>query len=183
MTYHSGNQLVDPYVLFKKVHLQPSMHVADLGSGRIGHIVFPAAKVLGDRGVVYAVDILKDALESIRKRAQLEGFVNIHEVWADIERENSVKIPSKTVDVVFIVNVLFHFKDYMPTLKEAIRLMKDKGRIVIVDWSRELTAMGPKLGEHVNFVTLKQQARELGCVVQNDFHVGPYHRCMILYKH
>lgn len=183
MTYHTGNQLVDPHILFGKVHMQPSMHVADLGSGRTGHIVFPAAKVIGDKGVVYAVDILKDALESIRKRAQMEGFHNIHEVWADIEQTGSVKIPSSTIDVVFAVNVLFHFSDYTNTLEESLRLLKEKGRIVIVDWTKGLANMGPTEDQRVNFSILIAEARKMGCAVQNDFAVGPYHRAVILYRH
>lgn len=183
MTYHSGNQLVDPYILFEKVHLQPSMHVADLGSGRTGHIVFPAAKVLGHNGVVYAVDILKDALHAIHKRAQMEGFSNIHEVWADIERAGSVHIPTKTLDVVFLVNVLFHAQEYATPLNEALRLLKDKGRIVVVDWTKQLANLGPQQNNMVQFSKLIDAARNAGCAVQDDFAIGPYHRCVILYRH
>lgn len=182
MTYHTGNQLVDPYIIFGKVHLQPQMHVADFGAGRTGHIVFPAAKVIGERGIVYAVDILKDVLESIRKRAQLEGFVNIHEVWADIERSNSVRIPAKTLDMVFMVNVLFHFPDYVPTLGEAMRLLKEKGRIVVVDWVKQLGSIGPTTSM-TDFKKLIEEARSIGFVVQNDFSLGEYHRCVIFYRH
>jgi len=183
MTHHAGNQLVDPHLIFDKIPLETSMHIADFGSGRTGHIVFPAAQRVGERGVIYAVDILKEALESIRKRAQMEGFVNIHEVWADIEREHSVSVPTHTIDVVFAVNVMFHVKDYKQTLHEALRLLKEKGRFVVVDWMRKLGPIGPDTDAILDFDTLKKQARELGFVVQNDFTVGPCHRCMIFYQH
>lgn len=182
MTYHTGNQLIDPYIIFGKAQLQPSMHIADFGAGRTGHLVFPAAKIIGEHGVVYAVDILKDVLESIKKRAQIEGFLNIHEVWADIGRENAVRIPTRTLDAVFIINVMFHFSDFNTTLKEAARLLKEKGRIVIVDWTKKLGAIGPK-EQMVDFTKLTGDARKLGFVVQEDFALGPYHRCVVFYKH
>lgn len=178
-----GHQLIDPQILFSKVELRPQMHVADFGVGRTGHLVFPAAQVVGEAGVVYAVDILKDVLESVRKRAELEHFVNVHTVWADIERSGSVAIPAKTLDVVFLVNVMFHISDYQTTLKEALRLLKDKGRIVVVDWVRKLTNLGPSDDNMVDFSKLSVLARTCGCAVQDDFDMGPYHKALIFFRH
>ena len=50
--YHSGNQMVDPYILFEKAHIQSGMHVADFGCGQTGHMVFPCAKQLGSKGIM-----------------------------------------------------------------------------------------------------------------------------------
>ena len=66
--------MVDPQLLFEKAQLQPGMHIADLGCGRLGHIVFPALKFVGETGLIYAVDILKDVLEDIK---QGNGFCYI----------------------------------------------------------------------------------------------------------
>lgn len=159
------------------------MHVADFGVGRTGHLVFPAAQMVGERGVVYAVDILKDVLESIRKRAELERFVNIHTVWADIERSGSVAIPAASLDLIFLVNVMFHISDYEAVLKEALRVLKDKGRIVVVDWVKRLANLGPALDKMVDFPRLSVLARTCGCVVQDDFDVGSYHKALILFRH
>ena len=123
MTYHSGNELVDPHVLFDKAHLQPGMHVADFGCGRTGHIVFPAAVRLTERGAVYAVDVLKDVLEGIRKRAKTDNLLNVHPVWADIERPDMVAIPAKSLDTVFFVNVLVHVADQEGVLSRAFRFL------------------------------------------------------------
>ncbi|MEK7084522.1 MAG: DnaB-like helicase C-terminal domain-containing protein, partial [Patescibacteria group bacterium] len=119
MSYHSGNELIDPYFLFEKVHLHPGMHVADFGCGRTGHIIFPAASVLGDNSIIYAVDILKDVLESIVKRAKMDGLLNIHPVWGDMERRGGVAIPARSLDVVFLVNALGHAGDRHAVLEDA----------------------------------------------------------------
>ena len=53
-----NNLLVDPGLLFQKAQLQRGMYVADFGADQSGHIVFPAALLLGEKGLVYAVNIL-----------------------------------------------------------------------------------------------------------------------------
>lgn len=183
MTYHTGNQLIDPYELFKKAHVQPDMHVADFGVGRTGHIVFPAARIVGEKGLVYAVDIQKDVLNSIEKRANMEGFVNIQTVWADIERAESVLIPRKSLDAIFLVNVLYHFSELNTVLSEAARLMKDKGRVVVADWTRRIANLGPAPDEMLDFGKLKNTATELGFLVQEETQLSTHHRCMVLYRH
>ena len=183
MTYHSGNQLVDSHLVLEKAHVRPGMHMADLGCGRTGHIVFPAATAIGEQGVVYAVDIMKDVLENINKRAGLEGFLNIHTVWADIERRGAVAIPEKSLDLAIFVNSLFHAKDVSTMLNEANRLLKDKARLVIVDWKAHGLPFGPRADELLDFIQAKSWAIAHNFVIQDEFEVGRYHRGIVLYKH
>src|SRR3989339_2154374 len=143
MSYHSGNNLIDAKLLLEKSHIQEAMHIVDLGCGRTGHVVFSGSKAVGEKGIVYAVDILKDVLESIRRRAALEAIHNVETIWADIEQLGGLSIAPRTLDVAFFVNVLFHFEDYTKPLQEAARVLKDKSRIVVVDWMRRLAAIGP----------------------------------------
>lgn len=182
MSYHTGNNLIDPYLLFEKARLRPGMHVADFGAGRTGHIVFPAGAIVGEIGVVYAVDVLKSVLESIKKRAGMEGRENIQTVWADFERSGGVSIPTKSLDAVFMVNVLFHATDCCSPLSEAARLLKDKSRIVVVDWMRRLANLGPTEDRMVNFPRIIAWAMDNGFGLQEDAAVSPYHRCLVLYK-
>jgi ubiquinone/menaquinone biosynthesis C-methylase UbiE len=182
MTYHSGNQLVDPYLLFEKAHLQPGQQMADLGCGRTGHIIFPASKIIGEHGTIYAVDIMKDVLQNIQKRAQLDGIHNIHTVWGDIEKPNGVAIPAKSLDIVFLVNTLFHTKDASPMLASGARLCKDKARIVVVDWKNATLPFGPKQDQLVDFDSVSTWAQNNNFIVQEEFDVGRYHRGVVLYK-
>lgn len=182
MTYHSGNELINPQTLFEKAQLRSGMHIADFGCGRTGHIIFPASLVIGERGIIYAVDILKDVLQSIHKRADLENLSNIQTVWADLERPLGVAIPEKTLDVIFMVNVLFHFKNYEATLNEAVRLLKTKSRILIVDWVNRLGGLGPKDGDMVDFNKIIFWARKAGFAVQEDFNLSRYHRSLVLFR-
>ncbi|EKE07288.1 MAG: hypothetical protein ACD_18C00126G0008 [uncultured bacterium] len=183
MSYHSGNNLIDAKLLLEKSHIQEAMHIVDLGCGRTGHVVFSGSKAVGEKGIVYAVDILKDVLESIRRRAAIEAVHNLEIIWGDIGRKNGVLIAPKTVDAIFCVNVLYHFSNYNDVLSEASRILKDKGRITIVDWKINLSGIGPQDESMVNFDKVLLWAKENNFFVQEDIDVGKYHRGIFLYRH
>ncbi|MBD3311133.1 MAG: methyltransferase domain-containing protein [Candidatus Magasanikbacteria bacterium] len=182
MAYHTGNEMVDPYLLFERAQLRPGMHVADLGCGRTGHVVFPAAVVLGERGIVYAVDILKDVLEIIQKRANTNRLYNIHTVWANLEHVGATAIPEKSLDVAFLVNTLVQADNRHGVLEEAKRLLKDKARLVIVDWARKGLKFGPQDERFVDFENIKKWANMHGFAFQEEFDVGRFHKGLVFFK-
>jgi len=104
---HSGTALVNPYNIFDQAGLLEGMKVADLGCGGTGHFVFSIKDRVGDNGVVYAVDILKNILENINSRIKSEGHENIFPIWSDIENPGSVPIPEGSLDMCFLVNVMY----------------------------------------------------------------------------
>ncbi len=177
-----SNQLIDIDLLFQKAHVQPGMHVADFGCGRTGHIVYPVAHIVGKDGMVYAVDILKDVLETIYKGAQMNTKVNIHTVWSDLERAGMTAIPEGSLDAGFLVNMLDQSKNHEAILAEAHRLLKEKARLIIVDWVKKPLAFGPTEDRFVNFDAIKQWAVANNFVLQEEFEVGPYHWGVVLYK-
>lgn len=183
MTYSAGNEMVDAQLIFAKAHLRPNMHVADFGCGTTGHLVFPGAKVVGEHGVMYAVDIVKNVLSHIQKRADLNNQHNIHTVWTDLERVGLCSIPKASLDVVFIVNMLVQAKDHGSVLQEAARLLKPKGRVVIVDWIKKGLTFSPNDDYHINFDELKKWAKQNNFSIQEEFDVGQFHFGLVLYRH
>lgn len=177
-----GGALIDPKAIFEKIALAPGMRVADLGCGRTGHFVFPASKVVGDTGIVYAVEIVKNILDSIRSRSRSEGYNNVQTIWSDIEAVGKTAIPEKSLNVCFMVNVLFLIKDKLATLKESARLLQTDGLAVIVDWQKNLGAIGPTPDKMVKPENLKELAAIAGFEFRELFPAGEYHFCLILRK-
>ncbi len=66
-------QFIKPETILKQIGLQGGMQVADLGCGA-GYFALPAARLVGSRGKVYAVDVQKSALAQVRKEAQSQGM-------------------------------------------------------------------------------------------------------------
>lgn len=179
---HSGVALVDPYKIFEKIGLSTGMRVADLGCGRTGHFVFPAARVINDNGVVYAIDILKEVLENIKSRSRTEGYDNVQIIWSNIEVVGKTPVPPQSLDACFFINVMFQIKEKLAALQEATRLLKTGGKIVVVDWQKKVGTLGPNAEAMVDHVKLVSLGESCGLQLAEDFLAGDYHFCLIFNK-
>ncbi len=179
---HSGTALLDPHQVFKKIALKEGMRIADLGCGRTGHFVFPASRVVKDTGVVYAVEIVKNIVESIKSRVRSEGYNNVQVIWGDIERQGELPIPAESLDVCFLVNVLFLVRNKTAVLEEAKRLLQSGGYAVVVEWAHTLGALGPRPEQFVDSGALKGEAEKMGFTPVDIFPINDYHYCLILKK-
>ncbi|MFH0857803.1 MAG: methyltransferase domain-containing protein [Candidatus Magasanikbacteria bacterium] len=174
--------MLEVQTIFEKSQLHAGMHVADFGCGRNGHIVFPASKIVGDRGVVYAVDILKDDLHDLEKRVKDLSLINVHFVWADMEKKNAITIPPHSLDIAFLVNVLVQSENKNAILENISKLLKEKGRLVVIDWNKKGLHFGPDEHRFIDFEEIKKWAKENKFALQEDFQAGEYHRGLILYN-
>lgn len=171
-----GQQLLDPIFLLKKVELKDGMKVADLGCGAVGHFVIPAAKMVGEGGVSYGVDILKGALEGVRSRAKLEGLTNVETIWSNIEIYRGTKINDNSLDRVLLVNILFQTKGHHDILREAVRMLKPKGKLMVIDWKREnIPSFGPSKEKRIDRREVLASAQKLGLQLKEEFEAGRYH--------
>lgn len=178
----TGVTLIDPKYVLAKSGLSAGMRVADFGCGRTGHFVFPAARVVGDTGVVYAVDIMKEILESIRSRSRSEGFDNVQTIWSDIEQVGKTPIPEQSLDICFFMNVLFQLKNRQASLSEAARLLKTSGELIVVDWAKKLGNLGPTEETMLNSAMIVGLAQQVGFKEVDNFAAGDYHYCHIFRK-
>ena len=179
---HTGKALIDPYRVIEKMGLKEGMRVADMGCGRTGHFIFAISKIVGESGMIYAVDIFKDVLESIRSRARSEGYENIQPVWSNVEKVGATPIPAKSLDVCMFINVMFGVKEKDKALEEALRLLADGGMIVVIDWIRKLGPLGPTPEAIIRPSVFIELAAKNGLKVQQNFAAGDYHFCLIFKK-
>jgi ubiquinone/menaquinone biosynthesis C-methylase UbiE len=178
-----GNVLIDPQLIIKKAGISDKMKVADLGCGSLGHFVFPTAKVVGKKGKMYAVDILKTILENIQKRARQDGLDNIIEtVWTDLEIFGATKIESGSLDVAMLINTLYQSHKRVEILRESIRMVKKDGKLLVVEWENIATPLGPPAEERVKSESLIAAAPKLGLKLEEGFEAGQYHYGLIFTK-
>ena len=177
-----GNKLLDVNVILSKAKIGPKMKIADLGCGTTGHFVFPAAKMVGKEGIVYAVDILKTVLESIDRRARVDNFTNVKTIWSDLEIFNATNIESGSLDLVLIMNTLHLSQKRAEVLREARRLLKKKGKLVIVEWKNTVSPFGPPPEVRVNYDNLIIAAERMGLKLEEEFFAGHYHFGLIFIK-
>ncbi|MDO8557865.1 MAG: class I SAM-dependent methyltransferase [bacterium] len=139
------SSFLNPSRIVESLHLEEGMKVAEFGSGT-GMFSLAIAEKLGAEGKVYALDVQKETLEALRAKARAEGVFNIEIVWADLEREGSTKIPDEALDMVFLPNVLFQSQKKAEILKEAHRITKPGGTVVVIDWLPKKAIFGASMG-------------------------------------
>lgn len=177
-----GSSLVDANLILSKAQVNEKTKVADLGCGSSGHFVFPSAKLVGKKGIVYAVDILRTALETIDKRALAENLTNIKTVWSNLEIFGATKIEAGSLDVAMLINTLYQSHKRSEILRESVRLLKKNGRLVVVEWKNVAAPFGPPPEEKVNKELVDSGAKKLGLRPEEEFEAGPYHYGLIYVK-
>lgn len=182
MTNTGGNYLLDPEFILNKARIKEGGKIADLGCGAAGHFIFPAAKLVGRKGVVYAVDIMKTVLATIDKRIKEEALENVKTVWSDVESFKATKIASNSLDTVLIINTLYQSGQRAKFLRESIRMVKSKSYLLVVEWKNTSTPMGPPLENRVEKESLKKGAQKMGLTIEEEFEAGNNHYGILFVK-
>ncbi len=178
----SGTALIDPSEIFNKIGLSAGMRVADFGCGRTGHFIFSMSPIIGDKGVIYAIDIMKDILESIKSRSVSEGFNNVQVVWSDLESVGATPIPEGSLDAGFFVNVMFMIKKRPEAIKESLRLIRDGGYLIIIDWLKRVGPIGPTPEQMIDQEALVSTGLKENLQMVGRMPLGDYHFCIIFKK-
>jgi len=172
---------INPQKVIEQIGLKEGAKVADFGCGH-GYFTIPVAKLVGKEGKVYAVDILLEALEAVRSRAQLENAPNIETVRGNLEAANGSRLPDNSVDLVLLHNVLFQTQKKLEIIKEARRTLKQGGTFVLIDWKKEVAAIGPRDGGRLSFDEARALGQEAGFVFNRVFDAGRYHFGLVFFK-
>lgn len=182
MPNHSSQQLLDPQLIVQQAGIKSKMKVADLGCGSNGYFTFLLAHFVGREGTVYAVDIIKQTVESIRKRAGIENLRQIKTVWSNLEVFNATNIESESLDIVFLINTLFQSQKRVDLIREAMRMLKRNGKMIIVEWNNADCPLGPLPENKVDINLLKNGMNKLGMKQEDEFTAGSYHYGMVFTK-
>lgn len=183
MVYISGgNELLDAEKNLKRLGLKTGMRVADFGCGGAGHFVIPAAKLVTNEGLTYAVDVLKSVLRTVASHARQAGISTVKPIWSNLEILGATNIPPTSLDAVLIINILFQSKQHDNILREAIRLLKPEGKILVIDWEQNNSAFGPPQIDRVKPEKIKVVASQLGLRLIDEFEAGRNHYGLIFQK-
>lgn len=171
----------DPRTNLQILNLSSGMTVVDFGSG-VGAYALAAATMVAPEGKVYAVEIQKDLLETLKREASSKNIQNIDVIWGDIEQAGGVGLADNTADVVIISNVLFQAKSMYTLALEAKRLLKSGGRIMVIDWSESFGGVGPLPSDVVLTEDVKKTFGSAGLAFSSEFLAGDHHYGLIFAK-
>ena len=120
--------------IFERIPLGESDQVLELCCGTGGQTL-RILSALGERGRVYALDVSRDALNTLVERAEADQskLVDVEATLDDFSgtlQNTGVKRPA--FDLVFCAYGLYYSTDARKTLDEAFSWLKTDGRLVVV---------------------------------------------------
>jgi ubiquinone/menaquinone biosynthesis C-methylase UbiE len=164
-----------PLEVLKALGIKEKDRVADFGAGT-GHFTFAAAQIVGEKGLVYAIEMQESLVTAITHEAQSHSLHNVHAVHADASVVGATKIPPHVLDVVLLINNHVSKKIQHDMLKEAVRITKSMGEIVVIDWLGGATVpFAPAITDRVSKADTIQNAQHEGLYVVDEFRPGRYH--------
>ena len=102
--------------------------VLDYGCGP-GAFATHLVKLVGDTGEIYALDVNPLAIQLVHKIQSRKKLKNIHTILSDCK----TGLPSDSVDVVLLYDILHHLKDSDIILAELYRVLKPEGILSMSD--------------------------------------------------
>jgi ubiquinone/menaquinone biosynthesis C-methylase UbiE len=159
-----------PEEVVNKLDLRPGENVADIGSGS-GYFTVRFARAVGPTGKVFAVDIDREMLAYVARRAKEEHLGNIYPVQADAQDPG---LEPSSIDLIFICDTLHHISDraaYFPLLARAL---KPGGRLVNIDFEKRELPLGPPLAMKIDKRDMIKEAEAGGFKLSQEFDFLKY---------
>lgn len=143
-----------PRFIWDSIGLDSPDTVIDIGAGTaLFSIKFsPYARQ------IYACDISEQMINRVEENV-CPHYRNITAIKMN---ESSVPLEDNTADAVFMINLHHELEEPERMLTECRRLLKDGGRICIVDWKKENISQGPPIRFRYKPSEVEKQLQESG---------------------
>jgi len=114
----------------KEIGLRSGQRVLDFGC-RVGHYAIPAAAVVGDEGMVFAVDKEQHALNELEQKARANNFSNVNIIQTS--GETTLDFENESIEAVLFYDVLHYLEisDRKQLYREAQRVLKQDGLLSV----------------------------------------------------
>lgn len=118
---------VNPHKILDAAGLKPGQKVLEVGCGP-GFFTIPAAKIVGKKGSVYALDNNPAAVGAVRRKIEKKGLKNIDVMLTDASETG---LPDESFDVAFLFGVIHALDDLDAVIREMHRVLKMKGILAV----------------------------------------------------
>jgi len=117
--------------ILKLIRPRPGEIIADIGCGK-GTWTFPLARAVGEHGRIYAVDIDRAKLDTVRERIERDKVTNVQPVHS---LPDDPMLPKDSLDAVFLNDVIDYVeRSALLGFLDGIRVaLKQNGRLIIRD--------------------------------------------------
>ena len=172
---------LDPQKIVGDLGVTQGMRISDFGSGA-GHFTILLAKMIGDSGVMTAIDLMDSALETLRSKAIQEGLDNIQTVRSNLEAIGGSGLANESQDLILIATSLFQNQHKDAIIEEAKRVLKPGGSLVIIEWRKGALGFGPPDELRTTPEEMQQMVLTKGFQLAREIDAGAFHYGFIFRK-
>ncbi len=159
-----------PHEVITALKLKEGEVIADIGAGS-GYFTFRLAHHVGDTGRVYAVDVGADMIVHLNRRIRDLQMKNVVSVLA---APDDPLLADASVDRFFICDTWHHIENHDRYLALLKKMLKPGGQIVMVDFKKEQTPMGPPMEMRIDRADLVKEMETNGFKVAAEHTFLPY---------
>lgn len=159
-----------PHEVITALKLKEGEVIADIGAGS-GYFTFRLAHHVGDTGRVYAVDVGADMIVHLNRRIR---DLKLKHVVTILAAPDDPLLADASVDRFFICDTWHHIDNhdrYLPLLK---KMLKPGGQVVMIDFKKEPTPMGPPMEMRIDRADLVKEMEKHGFKVTAEHTFLPY---------
>ena len=171
----------DPKKNLEQFDLAPGMKVADFGSGA-GYYTFLAAHAVGPSGQVFALDVQKDLLVTLKKEAEKSHLFNIEIVRCDFDSAGGTKLKDAVIERGIVANVLFQVEKKENFAREIARVMRPGGLLLVIDWADSFAGIGPEKNAVLPKEKCQQLFEQAGFGLEKTVSAGMHHYGFVFKK-
>jgi len=114
--------------ILRELEIKPGFQILDFGCGP-GSYSMVAARLAGDSGRVFALDIHPLAIQQVEKSASRKGLTNIETIQSDC----ATGLGDESIEVAFLYDILHHLSEPEAVLGELHRVLKPDGILSVND--------------------------------------------------
>jgi ubiquinone/menaquinone biosynthesis C-methylase UbiE len=176
----SSFDLIDAEKAFAVIDVKPDSRFLDLACG-IGAYSIEIANTIGEKGIVYAVDLWQEGIDALNREIDKRGIRNIRPIVADIRKK--LPIEENSIDSCLLATILHDLskEDRKPTLREITRLVKPGGMLNIIEFKKIDKGPGPPLHIRLEEKEIEELVTQYGFAKIAGSDVGEFNY-LVKYK-
>ena len=166
----------DCRMMLKSLGLKPGQTVCDMGCGN-GFYTLQLARLVGPRGLVYAVDIQPEMLQMLVRNAAEARLANIRPV---LGTPIDPRLPAGEIDMMLCVDVYHEFSHPEAMLGKIKESLAPDGQLVLVEFRGEDPAVPIKPLHKMTKAQVRAELEPAGFEMVREFDRLPWQHLLFL---
>jgi 2-polyprenyl-3-methyl-5-hydroxy-6-metoxy-1,4-benzoquinol methylase len=161
--YESGARVIwqKPEIVINLLGDLKSKTIADIGAGT-GYFTFRLAAA---GATVIGIDIDPRAISFMNTEKERYPADVQHRFSTRLAKPHSAMLKAEEVDVVLMVNTYIYLSNRVKYLRDLKSGMKSGGQLVIIDFKKKQTTIGPALDDRLSIIEVQQELSQAGYTI------------------